>query len=184
MGIYNNIDTKSSLLLIIDLQDKLAPAITDFSSILACSLQLAQASVIHQIPALITQQYKKGLGGTNKIIKEALPTALLFDKTYFSACCEPGFLEQLKRYARPQIVVVGTEAHVCVLQTCLDLLQHGYTVVIASDAIGSRNEAHRQIAIEQLREAGAVISCAETVIFQWTKNASTPTFKKILPIIR
>ena len=184
MNIVRNVDATKSVLLIIDLQEKLAPAIGGFPDILTNTLKLSQASVIHNVPVLISEQYKKGLGGTLQQIRDGLPQASYFDKTHFSACAEPDFLELLKRYERPQIVVVGTEAHVCVLQTCLDLLQSGFDVFVVADAVGSRNKKHEQIAIEQLRQAGAVISCAETVIFQWTKKAATPTFKKVLTIIK
>ena len=182
--VLSNIDVKNSMLLIVDLQELLSPAIKDFKSILKSTLQLGQASIIHAVPALITEQYVKGLGETNQQIKNMLPDAAYFHKTHFSACEEPGFLEQLKIYGKKQIVVVGTEAHVCVLQTCLDLIQRGFEVIIIQDAIGSRNPEHKKLAIDQLRQAGAVISCAEIVIFQWTKQAATPTFKKILPIIK
>ena len=107
-----------------------------------------------------------------------LPGAAYFHKTHFSACAELGFIDQLKAYGKKQIIIVGTEAHVCVLQTCLDLVQSGFEVIIIQDAIGSRNLEHKKLAVEQLRQAGAVISCAEIVIFQWTKQAAIPTFKK------
>lgn len=184
MSKMSNVDALRSVLLIIDIQTKLEPAIADFSAILKCSLQLSQASLVHKIPTLITEQYKKGLGATNQTLQGALPQADYFHKTHFSACAEPGFLAQLAKYTRPQVVVIGTEAHVCVLQTCLDLLQYGYEVIIAVDAIGSRNDNHKIIATEQLRQAGAIISSTESIIFQWTKQAATPNFKKILPIIK
>lgn len=182
--LLSNIDVKNSVLLIIDLQESLAPAIKDFSNILKSTLQLTQAGIIHDVPALVTEQYVKGLGHTNQEIKNTLPNALYFHKTYFSACAEPSFIETLKSYNKKQVVVVGTEAHVCVLQTCLDLIHNGFEVIVAHDGIGSRNPEHKNLAVEQLRQAGAVISCAEIVIFQWTKQAATPTFKKILPIIK
>ncbi|MEM5481517.1 isochorismatase family protein [Pseudoalteromonas fuliginea] len=179
-----NIDASQSVILVIDLQSKLAPAIECFPTILSCTLQLAQTSLIYGIPVLITEQYKKGLGGTQDEIKALLPKATYFDKTHFSACAEPDFLASMKQFARPQIIVVGTEAHVCVLQTCLDLLQSGFDVIVIADAVGSRNEKHKQIAIDQLQQAGAIISCAETVIFQWVKNSATTTFREVLSIIK
>jgi len=182
--VLSNIDVKNSVLLIIDLQELLAPAIKDFPNILKSTLQLAQAGIIHDVPVLITEQYVKGLGATNQQIKNTLPNAMYFHKTYFSACAELGFVDKLKSHDKKQVVVVGTEAHVCVLQTCLDLIENGFEVIVVHDGIGSRNPQHKNLAVEQLRQAGAVISCAEIVIFQWTKKAATPTFKKILPIIK
>ncbi|XQF94373.1 isochorismatase family protein (plasmid) [Pseudoalteromonas espejiana] len=110
--------------------------------------------------------------------------APIFNKTHFSACNEHRFLKSIASYERPEVVVIGTEAHVCVLQTCLDLLAKGFKVVIAADAIGSRNKRHKKIAIEQMRDAGAIISSVETIIFQWTKKAATSKFKEILKIIK
>ena len=182
--VLSNIDVKNSVLLIIDLQELLAPAIKDFPNILKSTLQLAQAGIIHDVPVLITEQYVKGLGATNQQIKNTLPNAMYFHKTYFSACAELGFIDKLKSHDKKQVVVVGTEAHVCVLQTCLDLIENGFEVIVVHDGIGSRNPQHKNLAVEQLRQAGAVISCAEIVIFQWTKKAATPTFKKILPVIK
>ncbi|MGB0988603.1 MAG: isochorismatase family protein, partial [Pseudoalteromonas spongiae] len=94
------------------------------------------------------------------------------------------FLDTLAQLKRSHIVVIGTEAHVCVLQTCLDLLQQGYAVTVAADAVASRNTEHKAIALEQLRQAGAIVSCVETIIFQWTTKAGTSTFKQILPIVK
>lgn len=184
MNGLGNVDASCSLLLIVDIQTKLAPAIAGFNSILARTLQLSHASTIHCIPSLITQQYTKGLGETDLNIQKALPSAEYFEKIFFSACEESGFVAKVNAYSRPQIIVAGTEAHVCVLQTCLDLLMQGFEVIIAIDAIGSRDPLHKDVAIEQLRQAGAIISCTETIIFQWTKKAGTSTFNKILPIIK
>ena len=89
-------------------------------------LQLANASAIHKIPSIITEHYKKGLGESDEKIKQALPSAQYIEKINFSACAEEGFLDTLSQLQRPHVVVIGTEAHVCVLQTCLDLLQQGY----------------------------------------------------------
>lgn len=184
MNFRENINSEHSVLLVIDLQSKLAPAISSFNTTLECALQLANASAIHQIPSIITEHYKKGLGESDEKIKQALPNAQYIEKINFSACAEEGFLDTLSQLQRPHVVVIGTEAHVCVLQTCLDLLQQGYAVTVATDAIASRNTEHKAIAVEQLRQAGAVVSCAETIIFQWTKKAGTSTFKQILSIVK
>ncbi|WP_276755319.1 isochorismatase family protein [Pseudoalteromonas marina] len=182
--VLTNIQAKDSLLLIIDIQERLSPMISDFQSLLKNTLKLAQASCVHDIPTLISEQYVKGLGETDNKIKSVLPRATYFGKVHFSACEEAGFLDKLISFNKKTIVVVGTEAHVCVLQTCIDLLKNGFEVVLVTDAIGSRNAEHKSIAIEQLKHGGVVISCAEIIIFQWTKTAATPTFKKILPIIK
>ena len=184
MNYAGNIKAEHSILLVIDLQSKLAPAIASFNDSLDCALQLAKASAIHQIPSIITEHYKKGLGESDEKIKSVLPNTHYFEKINFSACAQEGFLDILAQLNRPHIVVIGTEAHVCVLQTCLDLLQQGYAVTVAADAVASRNTEHKAIALEQLRQAGAIVSCVETIIFQWTTKAGTSTFKQILPIVK
>ena len=121
-----NIQAKDSLLLIIDIQERLSPMISDFQSLLKNTLKLAQASCVHDIPTLISEQYVQGLGETDEKIKSVLPRATYFSKVYFSACEEAGFLDKLISFNKKTIVVVGTEAHVCVLQTCIDLLKNGF----------------------------------------------------------
>ncbi len=155
-----------------------------FEQVKQITMQLAKAAELLQVPALLTEQYKQGLGETDLQIQQQFKQVNYFDKTHFSACKEPGFLEQLATYQRQQIIVVGMEAHVCVLQTCFDLLANGYQVFLIADGVSSRNDLHRELAIEQLRQAGAVISCAESVIFQWTDIAATPVFKEILKIVK
>lgn len=180
----NNLDAQQSMLLIIDIQTKLSPAINNFSSLLDCALKLVQGSNVLSIPIMVTEQYPQGLGCTHPLLKKELNLSSYFNKTHFSACNELEFLKSIASYERPEVVVIGTEAHVCVLQTCLDLLAKGFKVVVAADAIGSRNKRHKKIAIEQMRDAGAIISSVETIIFQWTKKAATSKFKEILKIIK
>ena len=179
-----NAQTMQSLLLVVDIQDKLSPAMPRYEQVKQVTVQLVKAAQLLHIPILVTEQYKQGLGETDQQLKAQIGQAEFFDKTHFSACKEDGFLELIASYKRPQIIVVGMEAHVCVLQTCLDLLAQGYQVFLVMDAVSSRNDLHRDLAIAQLRQAGAVISCAESVIFQWTEVAATPVFKEILKIVK
>jgi len=179
-----NAQAAQSLLLVIDIQAKLQPVMQHYEQIKQITLQLAKAAELLAVPTLITQQYKQGLGETDLQLQQQFKQASYFDKTHFSACKEAGFLEQVATYERPQIIVVGMEAHVCVLQTCLDLLANGYQVVLIADGVSSRNDLHRDLAIVQLRQAGAVISCAESVIFQWTEVANTTLFKSVLEIVK
>lgn len=171
-------------MLVIDIQGKLKPAMQRYEQVKQTTLQLAKAADLQAVPTLITEQYKQGLGETDLQLQQQCNQASYFDKTHFSACKEPGFLEQIAAYKRTQIIVVGMEAHVCVLQTCLDLLANGYQVFLIADGVSSRNDLHKDIAIAQLSQAGAVISCAESVIFQWTEVAATPVFKDILKIVK
>ncbi|MGO2012304.1 hydrolase [Pseudoalteromonas sp.] len=173
-----------SVLLIIDVQSKLAPAMTRFDEVVNTTLQLLNAAQLMAIPTVITQQYKQGLGATEPQIVEQATDAIYFDKTHFSACQEPEFISTLNKYQKPQIIIVGMEAHVCVLQTALDLLASDYQVFIIAGGVSSRRDNNRDIAIAQLRQAGAVITSAESVIFQWAEVAATPQFKDILKIVK
>jgi nicotinamidase-related amidase len=97
---------------------------------------------------------------------------------------EPAFLSAVRSYQRHKIVVAGMETHVCVLQTCLDLIASGFQVHLAADAVASRVDQNRDIAVDLLRQAGALVSSAEIVIFQWACRANTADFRRILPIVK
>lgn len=173
-----------SLFLVIDIQQKLAPAMARYNQVKHVAKQLGQAATLYNVPLLITEQYKKGLGETDESIKTQFHNARYFDKTHFSAFKEPSFKELIESYKRRQIIVVGMEAHVCVMQTCLDLLAQGYEVFICADGVCSRQDSHRDIALNQLQDAGAVISNGESIIFQWAEVANTPLFKSVLKIVK
>lgn len=179
-----SVSCSQSLLLVIDIQSKLSPVMAQFEQIKHVTEQLASAAKLYDIPQLVTEQYKQGLGTTDEALKAVLNGATYFDKTHFSAFKENGFKQLLADYNKPQIIVVGMEAHVCVLQTCLDLLAHDYRVFVIADGICSRKEIHRDIALNQLQSAGAVITSAESIIFQWAEVANSATFKKILNIVK
>ncbi|MFO7803040.1 MAG: hydrolase [Desulfovermiculus sp.] len=182
---HNFIATREeSLLLIIDLQTVMLKAIAGWEQSIKCAGQLVQAARVLDVPVLLTEQYKKGLGGTHPEVLDDIDDPRIVAKEHFSACLEPEFLSTLHSLNRQKVVIAGTETHVCVLQTCLDLLQAGYQVHLAADAVGSRRVENRDMAISQLRQAGAVISSAEIVIFEWTKRANTEEFRRILPIVK
>lgn len=173
-----------SSLLVVDIQQRLAPAIAHYNEVRDIALQLLSAATLLDVPSVITQQYKQGLGLTDTQIVEHASGATFFDKTHFSACQELDFIDSLASTNRSQVIIVGMEAHVCVLQTALDLLAADFEVFIVADGISSRRDSHKDLAIAQLRQAGAVITCAESVIFQWAERAATPQFKDVLKIVK
>ncbi|MFW5971222.1 MAG: isochorismatase family protein [Desulfovermiculus sp.] len=175
---------ESSLLLIIDFQTAMLKAIGGWEEVAAGTKQLIRAAGVLEIPIVLTEQYKKGLGGTHPEILETISSPKVFSKEHFSVCLEPDFLPAVQSYDKSKIVVTGTETHVCVLQTCLDLIQAGFQVHLASDAVASRKKENRDIAISLLRQAGAIITSVEIVIFEWAKKANTDEFRKILPIVK
>ena len=175
---------EDSLLLIIDFQQALLKVMDSWEKIARTVGQLTRAANTLGVPILVTEQYKKGLGETIPEVLREIKSPMVFQKEYFSACLEADFPSTVHSFRRNKIVVVGMETHVCVLQTGLDLIKSGYHVHVVADAVASRVTENRDIAIGLLREAGAVISSAEIVIFQWACRANTDDFRKILPIVK
>ena len=173
-----------ALLIIVDIQERLAVAMTERDRVINNTLHLVEATKLLDLPLLVTEQYSKGLGPTVSEIKDALQSYAPIEKITFSCCGEDFFTEAVEETGRKQIILVGMETHVCVLQTCIDLLQAGYDVHVVSDAICSRADANYRTALEYMRDAGAVITCTETVLFQLLVRAGSEAFKTISKRIR
>lgn len=178
------IDLDDTALLIIDLQEKLMPVIHDQQQITEQTVRLIQAMHLFGMPTLITEQYPKGLGSSIPAIREALdPAVQPVEKTRFSALV-PAIAEQLVDRNIHSLILAGVEAHVCLMQTALDLIDAGYQVFPVVDAIGSRNPVDRKIALQRLEQAGAVLVTVEMLIFECMADASAPIFKQIRPLLR
>src|SRR5215213_10291030 len=132
-----------SILLIVDVQERLAPAIHESEKLVGRIATLLNASRELDVPVLATEQYSKGLGSTVAPLAGLLPSGSVVEKIHFNAALEPGFVERLREWDRPQIVVTGTEAHVCVLQTTLGLVEAGFDCFLVADAVGSRDPENR-----------------------------------------
>jgi len=179
---------KTSQLLIINIQEKLARAMPKPERDLMVSniTRLSQASSILDIPILLSEHYGKGLGNTLPEIAQYLPEhTKAKDKLTFSCCTAPGFEEELGKHEnRKQIVIVGLEAHICVLQTASGLQQWGYQVFVVEDAIASRSNLHCQNALRRMRQGGVHVTNSESVAFEWMGDASQPNFKPISQLFR
>lgn len=174
-----------SQLVIIDMQEKLAsamPADAMHQVTKNCGI-LAQAAALLNVPTVFTEQYPQGLGATLPEIKQYFPAIKTVAKTAFSACGEPKFNQQLQR-ENSHIILVGMEAHICVLQTALDLIQAGKTVFVVEDAVLSRTPANKTNALARLQQAGAIITNTESVLFEWLGNANHEAFKALSKLIR
>ena len=174
-----------SQLAIIDVQVKLAPAMLAdaMPSVTKNIGLLAQAAQLLQVPILITEQYPKGLGVTlPEITRYTLPAKALA-KTVFSAYQLPAFRQQCVR-DKPQVILTGMEAHICILQTALDLIEAGKQVFVVEDAVISRTLANKTNAIARMRDAGCVIANTESVLFEWLGKAEGDAFKTIAQLIR
>jgi nicotinamidase-related amidase len=171
-------------LVVVDIQDRLLPAIFEKERVLQNTLRLVQGAGILQVPILATEQYRKGLGATVPEIAAAIPAFAPLEKLAFSACGAVAFLPALKQKSVSQAILCGIEAHVCVSQTCLDLLDEGFRVFVVADAISSRTPENYQIGLDRMRAAGAVIVSTEMVLFELLEHAGTPEFKQILNLVK
>ncbi len=178
------LDRHRSLLLVIDVQRRLAPAIAGADARVARTRLLLEGARRLAVPVLATEQYPKGLGTT---VSELLPWpdgTAVFEKIAFSALRDPAFAAHLATLDREQIVICGMESHVCVLQTALDLLARGYAVFAVADACGSRRTESHELAMARLRQEGARVVDGEMVLFEWLEEAGTDTFRSVSRLIK
>jgi nicotinamidase-related amidase len=172
------LDADRSVLLIVDLQERLLPAIQEGTRVLEHCLWLVRLAQRMQVPVVASEQYPSGLGRSVPILREVLPAAAFVEKLFFS-CLGEGALRAHPEYHRAQWIVAGTEAHVCVMQTVLDLGAAGKNVFVVSEAVGSRNPLDRDLALARMRRSGAEIVSREMVAFEWLKRAGTDLFRQI-----
>jgi nicotinamidase-related amidase len=172
------LDSKRSALLVIDVQEKLLPAVHDHAAIAAGVAWLVRVAQRLDVPVAATEQYPRGLGALVPSVRELLPEGSIGTKNHFS-CVAAGCLPGLPGADRAQVVLVGIEAHVCVLQTALELAEEGRGVYVVADAVGSRRPCDRDVALARMRDEGVRIVTREMVVFEWLKEAGTPLFKDI-----
>ncbi|GLR65189.1 hydrolase [Marinospirillum insulare] len=174
------LNASNSLLLVIDIQSRLAPSIDKGSSVINNSCWLIEVAKELNIPVRATEQYPQGIGESVPPIKDRLKTEEILQKMHFSALKEDKIKEHLANLNRKQIVMVGTEAHVCVFQTAADLLANGYQVYLVEEAVGSRKTKDKELALERLKQMGAQIICREMAAFEWLEKSGTDTFRKVV----
>lgn len=174
---------EDALLLIIDIQEKLAPVIKDKEVVIKNTNILIETAKILDIPVVVTEQYPKGLGPTVEEIRENLENAQVFEKLLFSACTDE-VMETIEAHGKKKIIITGMETHVCVFQTTRDLLNAGYEVFLVADGVSSRTEGNYRNGLELMRDMGAVITNTETVLFDLMKKAGTPEFKILSKLIK
>jgi nicotinamidase-related amidase len=172
-------DKDDAALLIIDIQERLATVMKQREPVVKNSIHLVELAKMLHIPIVVTEQYPKGIGHTVEEIKHVLPVYQPIEKLTFSCCDEPSFLQTIKGLNKKTLILTGMETHICILQTCIGLLQNGFNVHIVKDAICSRTKENWKTACEYMRDAGAVITCTEAVLFQLLKTAGTEEFRTI-----
>ena len=169
---------------VIDIQEKLLPHIYESEKILHNCLKLIEGLQILSVPIIITQQYTRGLGATVPSITQKFSDFSYIEKISFSCYEEPGFLEKIKLYGKTNIILCGIESHVCVMQTCIDLMDAELNPVIIEDCVSSRKPNDKHVSIERMRQEGARISTLESILFEMTGNAGNEIFKKISGIVK
>lgn len=174
----------ATLFLAIDIQDRLLPAIHDGERVVRNTEILLQAAAHLRIPAILTEQYPKGLGATVPQIKAAAGDSPVLEKMHFSAWSEPAVQERIAIAGRSQVVIAGIEAHVCVLQTALGLAESGHRVAVVADAISSRHPDSVAVARGRMQAAGVELVTTEMCVFEWLGSASHPEFKALSKLIK
>ncbi len=177
------IKKENSLLLLIDVQEKLFPHISKNIELEKKLNQLVQGMQVLEIPIIVTEQYVKGLGKTIESISEKLNDVPIFEKMTFSCMRNPELAAAVELSGKRTIILAGIEAHICVLQTALDLCAEGFDVVLVLDAVGSRNEEDKSISVLRLQHKVAFAS-VESVLFELCEVAGTEQFKAISKIIK
>jgi hypothetical protein len=178
------IPLKDSINVIIDMQSVLYPYIHEHEQLTRSAVILVKGLKVLDVPLILTQQYTKGLGDTIDPIKKAAGHQKHIEKTSFSCCDEPMFNEVLAVTARKFVIIAGIEAHVCVMQTAVDLLERGYVPVIVEDCVSSRKPGDKAVAIERMRQEGSIVTSSESILFELLQYSGGDTFKQISKLVK
>lgn len=173
---------EDTALLVVDLQEKLLPKIINSDDVARNATFMVKAAKTLGVPVLATEQYPKGLGATVEPLRSLIEK--VWEKQSFSAVREGGVLDFLKSDARIKVVLVGIEAHICVMQTVLDLLNQGFHVFICVDAVSSRYAIDVKIALKRMQQAGPVLVTSETCVYELLETAANPVFKEISAMVQ
>jgi nicotinamidase-related amidase len=178
-------DPDASLLLVVDVQERLWPHIANKDQVRDRCAIMTKAAQHLDVPVIVSEQYPKGLGPTLAALRECRrPQDEPYVKTAFGCLGDAGLARAIRASGRRQLVVCGIETHVCVLQTVLEALSEGFRVGVVADAVGSRAESNRHLGLARMRDAGAVILSSEMIIFEWLRDARHPAFKAISALIK
>lgn len=178
------LEAGKSIALVVDIQERLFPFIHEHEALAERCAMLIRGLRILSVPIVVTEQYPKGLGKTIAPISAVLADELRIEKITFSCCGADEVEARILAMAKHQVIVMGIEAHVCVLQTVLDLRHQGQTAIVVEDCISSRRENDKRVAVERMRDAGAIITTAESLLFELLERAGTDTFKEISKLVK
>jgi nicotinamidase-related amidase len=173
-----------SCLIVIDIQERLVPAMQAPARVIRNTKTLMMAASRLGIPMLLTEQYPAGLGHIVPELQQFAGNGKIFEKMHFSCMNEPAFAAEFKSLGRRQAAIVGMEAHICVMQTGVDLMEQGFEIFVVTDATASRTLESEKACLDRLSAAGAGIVTTEMVVFEWLGRAGTPEFKELLREIK
>ena len=181
----SRLSRETAALAVIDMQEAFRSAMSDFGDVAVRIGQAVEGARLLEVPVVVTEQYPKGLKHTAQEILARLPLdSKPIEKSCFSSCGAEGFLSALSGRNIKQVIVCGIEAHICVLQTSLDLLAEGFEVFLLTDCITSRKLENKQAAFARLTQAGAILSSLEMALFEMMRTADAPQFKAIQALIK
>ncbi len=173
------LDRKQSCVVLVDVQEKLLPLIDEHESLIRhCAWVLRVAQRLN-IPIIVSEQYPKGLGPTSSALKEIISTESVQEKLYFSCASDANCLKAIENLKRNQIVLMGIETHVCVLQTALELQAQHKQVFVVVDAVSSRKQLDKKYGLKRMSKAGVELITREMMVFEWLRQSGTPEFKQI-----
>ena len=170
--------------MVIDMQEKLLPAMYNRKDCENRVAMLVRGLRALEVPFMLTQQYTKGLGNTVQEIYDAAGSEEFFDKRTFSCAQDEAIVAALKERGRKNVLICGTEAHVCVLQTCIDLKEMGYQPILVTDAIASRKKNDHKLAMKRAIQEGVLLTTAEAVLFELTVDSRNPKFREISNLVK
>jgi nicotinamidase-related amidase len=176
--------TDNTVLLVIDVQEKLFRAIYQNEQLLDNLQRLIKGIKVLEVPMVVTEQYPQGLGATIPEIAQLIPDIKPLPKVCFSCCADEAILHEINKLNRKQVLIAGIESHICVYQTAADLIAAGYKVYVVNDVISSRTGQNRKVGLKMMTNLGAKLTSTETVLFELMKVAKGDKFKAISQIVR
>ncbi|WP_309085747.1 hydrolase [Chelativorans sp.] len=178
------IDAAKAFLAVIDVQERLLPVIADNEAVERnCSI-LIQAAGQMNVPTVVSEQYPKGLGKTVPGLADLVKGDAIIPKMEFSCARDPALMKLMEQFGRKQAILCGVEAHICVLQTALELQQRGFEVFVAVDATGSRSQSSKEVARDRMNAAGISLVTTEMVVFEMVRTSAAPQFKALSKLIQ
>ena len=168
-----------SILLLVDVQEKLAPHVLNHAAFIKNCAWLLKLANKMKVPVLVSEQYPKGLGATIEELRPYFESSNCIEKIHFSCMQQPEYVQHLKEQNKRQLLIIGIEAHVCVLQTAMEMSEAGFDVYVVVDAVSSRNEIDLKYGLKRMKQEGIQLITAEMVFFEWLRHAGGPEFKAL-----